>query len=123
MVLYHHHFLLPLLLLPLLLLPLPFLLPLLLLPLLLLPLLLLPLTFFLPVLLPLLLLPLPVLLSLPLLLPLLFNVKKFYVLLRGCNCVICNDLKRNSDYFPIQHLLVKTREHHILLYISNLWIR
>ena len=33
-------------------------------------------------------------------------VKKFYVLRRQCVYVFCVDLRRNSDYFPVQLLVV-----------------
>jgi hypothetical protein len=32
-----------------------------------------------------------------------FNIQQFYVLLALCIYVFCVDLRRNSDYFPIQH--------------------
>jgi len=32
-----------------------------------------------------------------------FNIKKFHVLPTQCIYVFCVDLRRNSDYFPIQH--------------------
>jgi hypothetical protein len=32
-----------------------------------------------------------------------FNIHKFYVLPTQCVYVFCVDLRRNSDYFPIQH--------------------
>jgi hypothetical protein len=31
-----------------------------------------------------------------------FNIKKFYVVPTQCICVFCVDLRKNSDYFPIQ---------------------
>jgi len=34
-----------------------------------------------------------------------FNVQQFYVLPTQCIYVFCVDLRTNSDYFPIQHLL------------------
>ena len=34
-----------------------------------------------------------------------FNIHKFYVLPTQCIYVFCVDLRTNSDYFPIQHLL------------------
>jgi len=32
-----------------------------------------------------------------------FNIQQFYVLPTQCIYVFCVDLRRNSDYFPIQH--------------------
>ena len=32
-----------------------------------------------------------------------FNIQQFYVLPTQCICVFCVDLRKNSDYFPIQH--------------------
>jgi hypothetical protein len=32
-----------------------------------------------------------------------FNIHKFYVLPTQCIYVFCVDLRKNSDYFPIQH--------------------
>jgi len=34
-----------------------------------------------------------------------FNIHKFYVLPTQCIYVFCVDLRKNSDYFPIQHWL------------------
>jgi hypothetical protein len=34
-----------------------------------------------------------------------FNIHKFYVPPTQCIYVFCVDLRTNSDYFPIQHLL------------------
>jgi hypothetical protein len=34
-----------------------------------------------------------------------FNIQQFYVLATQCMYVFCVDLRTNSDYFPIQHLL------------------
>jgi hypothetical protein len=34
-----------------------------------------------------------------------FNIQQFYVLSIQCIYVFCVDLRTNSDYFPIQHLL------------------
>ena len=34
-----------------------------------------------------------------------FNVHHFYVLPTQFICVFCVDLRTNSDYFPVQHLL------------------
>jgi len=34
-----------------------------------------------------------------------FNIQQFYVLPTHCIYVFCVDLRTNSDYFPIQHLL------------------
>ena len=34
-----------------------------------------------------------------------FNIQQSYVLPTQCICVFCVDLRTNSDYFPIQHLL------------------
>ena len=35
-----------------------------------------------------------------------FNVQKSYVLPTQCIYVFCMDLRINSDYFPVQHLLI-----------------
>ena len=35
-----------------------------------------------------------------------FNTHKFYVMPKLCVYVFCVDLRTNSDYFPIQHLLI-----------------
>jgi len=32
-----------------------------------------------------------------------FNIHKFYVLSTQCIYAFCVDLRKNSDYFPIQH--------------------
>ena len=32
-----------------------------------------------------------------------FNIQQFYVLLSHCIYVFCVDLRKNSDYFPVQH--------------------
>ena len=32
-----------------------------------------------------------------------FNIQQFYVLPTQCIYVFCVDLRKNSDYFPIQH--------------------
>ena len=34
-----------------------------------------------------------------------FNIHQFYFLPKQCIYVFCVDLRTNSDYFPIQHLL------------------
>ena len=34
-----------------------------------------------------------------------FNIQQFYVLSTQCIYVFCVDLRTNSDYFPIHHLL------------------
>ena len=35
-----------------------------------------------------------------------FNIKQFYILLTNCVSVIFMDLRINSDYFPLQNLLI-----------------
>jgi hypothetical protein len=32
-----------------------------------------------------------------------FNIQQLYILPTQCICVFCVDLRKNSDYFPIQH--------------------
>ena len=34
-----------------------------------------------------------------------FSIQQFYVMPTQCIYVVCADLRTNSDYFPIQHLL------------------
>ena len=34
-----------------------------------------------------------------------FNIQQFYILPTQCVYVLCVDLRKNSDYFPIQHQL------------------
>jgi len=42
-------------------------------------------------------------------------VKKFYVLPTQCICVLCVDIRTNSDYFPIQKKNVSVAEKESLL--------
>jgi len=35
-----------------------------------------------------------------------FNIQQFYVLPTQCICAFCVDLRTNSDYFTIQHILI-----------------
>ena len=45
-----------------------------------------------------------------------FNIQQFYVLPTQCIYVFCVDLKTNSHYFPIQHLLTGFYNRDLTLY-------